>query len=31
MKQCKHENNETIDVKGTDETIVICQDCGCEL
>lgn len=31
MEQCIHENNETIEIKGTDESIVICHDCGCEI
>ena len=31
MSDCKHNESETIDVPGTDETITICQDCGWEL
>ena len=31
MKHCKHNNNETIEISGTDETISICHDCGYEI
>lgn len=31
MKQCTHENNQTIEIKGSDESIVICRECGCEI
>lgn len=31
MNNCKHEENETIVIQGTDETIVICHLCGCEV
>lgn len=31
MKDCNHEENETIDIPGTDETITICRDCGYEI
>ncbi|WIY58983.1 hypothetical protein [Bacillus arachidis] len=28
---CQHEDNQTIEIKGTDESITICHDCGKEL
>lgn len=29
---CTHEGaTETIEIRGTDETIVICHECGCEV
>lgn len=33
MMKCIHETDEieTIAIGGTDETITICHDCGCEL
>jgi hypothetical protein len=27
-EDCQHENNETIEVTGTEETVSICHDCG---
>lgn len=29
--ECQHKNSETIPIRGTDETICICHDCGKEL
>lgn len=30
-EECKHENNETIAIPNTLETITICHDCGYEI
>lgn len=31
MKPCDHKEIETIPVRGTDETITICHECGQEV
>lgn len=32
MNSCKHEGaTEIIEIIGTDETIAICHECGCEI
>lgn len=28
---CTHVDNQTIEIKGTDETITVCHECGEEL
>lgn len=28
---CTHENSEIMNVIGTEETVTICHDCGCEV
>lgn len=31
LKNCRHENSETIEITGTYETFTVCHDCGMEI
>ncbi|MCY8243515.1 hypothetical protein [Bacillus haynesii] len=31
LKNCRHENSETIEITGTNETFTVCSDCGMEI
>lgn len=31
LKNCQHENSETIPISGTHETFTVCHDCGVEI